>query len=310
VPEPAAADAPELAILIGFPGSGKSTFYAQRLAATHAHVSKDVMPRSADKRARQCRLLEAALGRGRSAAVDNVNATRAAARGLIASVTYLACRVARRARTTCARFARSARFVVDAAAAASVTMPQEEIDMLKHAFVTVGMVLGFASVALGQAADTPFQVRAIASLKSKDAIVVSNDGASSTVASPQNGRACVNTYAFASDSGQLLDCCACPVPANAQFSIAIISDLLENPKPKPKSVVLKLMASTGTAGVCNPTTVATGSNVLMTGMVAWKGETPFTPATLSAAELSAILNQCTTKQPSGRICSSCVLPAG
>jgi predicted kinase len=42
------------------------------------------MPRSADKRARQCRLLEAALGRGRSAAVDNVNATRAERAELIA----------------------------------------------------------------------------------------------------------------------------------------------------------------------------------------------------------------------------------
>jgi predicted kinase len=70
------APAPELAILIGFPGAGKSTFYAEHLAETHVHVSKDAMPRSADKRARQRRLLEAALRAGRSVAVDNVNATR------------------------------------------------------------------------------------------------------------------------------------------------------------------------------------------------------------------------------------------
>ena len=181
--------------------------------------------------------------------------------------------------------------------------------MLKHAFVVVGLILGFAGVVHAQALDGPFQVRAVPSLKSKDAIVVSNDGASSTVASPQNGLVCANTYAFASDTGLLLDCCSCPVPANAQFSIAVLSDLLENAKPKPKSVVLKLMATTGTSGVCNPTTVGTGSNVFMTGMVSWwKGETPFTPATLSAAELSAVSTQCTTKQPSGRICSSCVPP--
>ena len=67
----------ELAILIGFPGAGKSTFYAERLATTHVHVSKDAMPRSADKGTRQRGLLETALRAGRSAAVDNVNATRA-----------------------------------------------------------------------------------------------------------------------------------------------------------------------------------------------------------------------------------------
>ncbi len=67
----------ELAILIGLPGAGKSTFYAQRLAATHVHVGKDTIPRSADKRRRQRRLLEDALRAGRSVAVDNVNGTRA-----------------------------------------------------------------------------------------------------------------------------------------------------------------------------------------------------------------------------------------
>ena len=60
--------------------------------------------------------------------------------------------------------------------------------------VTSGLVLGVAAVAFGQAADTPFQVLPITTLKSKDAASVSNSGASSTVASPQNGTLCANVY--------------------------------------------------------------------------------------------------------------------
>ena len=32
-------------ILVGLPGAGKTTFYRERFAATHRHVSKDLMPR-------------------------------------------------------------------------------------------------------------------------------------------------------------------------------------------------------------------------------------------------------------------------
>jgi predicted kinase len=63
----------ELAILVGIQGSGKSTFYRQRLAATHEHVSKDLMRSARDKNRRQRELIEAALRQGRSVAVDNTN---------------------------------------------------------------------------------------------------------------------------------------------------------------------------------------------------------------------------------------------
>jgi len=59
----------ELVILIGLPASGKSTFYRERLAATHALVSKDLLPRGA----RQGPELERALAKGASVAVDNTN---------------------------------------------------------------------------------------------------------------------------------------------------------------------------------------------------------------------------------------------
>ena len=43
------------------------------------------------------------------------------------------------------------------------------------------------------------------------------------------------------------------------------------------------MSSTGgtNAADCNPATVATGANVLATGLVAWKGTERFQPATLT-----------------------------
>jgi predicted kinase len=67
--------APELAILIGLPGAGKTTFFESRLAATHVHVSKDRLKSARDKQARQMTLVEDALAGGRSVAVDNQNGT-------------------------------------------------------------------------------------------------------------------------------------------------------------------------------------------------------------------------------------------
>ena len=65
----------ELVLLVGLPASGKSTFYHERFADTHVHVSKDLIPRSADKAKRQRRLIEEALAEGRSVVVDNTNAS-------------------------------------------------------------------------------------------------------------------------------------------------------------------------------------------------------------------------------------------
>ena len=68
----------EVVLLIGLPGAGKSTFYRSRFSTTHAHVSKDLMPRSArHKGARQGRQIAQHLAKGRSVVVDNTNVTRA-----------------------------------------------------------------------------------------------------------------------------------------------------------------------------------------------------------------------------------------
>jgi predicted kinase len=68
---------PEVVILIGLPGSGKSTF-ARATFPSHEYISKDAFPPGArDKQARQDRALHAALAAGRSAIVDNTNVTTA-----------------------------------------------------------------------------------------------------------------------------------------------------------------------------------------------------------------------------------------
>src|SRR5919198_4615548 len=67
---------PEVVILVGLQGSGKSTLFRERFAGTHVHISKDRLPRSADKRRRQRQLIGEALSKGQSIAVDNTNPTR------------------------------------------------------------------------------------------------------------------------------------------------------------------------------------------------------------------------------------------
>src|SRR5215470_12042874 len=57
----------ELVILIGLPGAGKSSFYRDRFAATHVHVSKDLMRNRRNRQTRQLALIDAA--RRRNAAV-------------------------------------------------------------------------------------------------------------------------------------------------------------------------------------------------------------------------------------------------
>ena len=85
--------APELAILVGLPGSGKSTFFRERLAATHEHVSKDLMPNVRRKGERQLQLVDRALAEGRSVAVDNTNPARADRAPLIAAARARGARV-------------------------------------------------------------------------------------------------------------------------------------------------------------------------------------------------------------------------
>jgi predicted kinase len=73
----------ELVILVGLPAAGKSTFYRQRFAATHALVSKDLLA-IRNKGSKQEALLREALAAGQSVVVDNTHPTLADRAALIA----------------------------------------------------------------------------------------------------------------------------------------------------------------------------------------------------------------------------------
>ncbi|MDB5308982.1 MAG: hypothetical protein JWO38_3184 [Gemmataceae bacterium] len=74
----------ELVVLIGLQGSGKTTFFRDRFAATHRHVSKDLIRNNRRPGRRQRQLIEEAFEAGESVAVDNTNPTVADRAELIA----------------------------------------------------------------------------------------------------------------------------------------------------------------------------------------------------------------------------------
>ena len=65
----------ELVILVGLQAVGKSTFFRQRFAATHEHVSKDLFRNNKNPQRRQAQLVEVALKGGSSVVVDNTSPT-------------------------------------------------------------------------------------------------------------------------------------------------------------------------------------------------------------------------------------------
>lgn len=63
----------ECVILIGLPAAGKSTFFRERFAGTHDHVSKDLLRNNRRPQRRQEQLIAESLAAGRSVVVDNTN---------------------------------------------------------------------------------------------------------------------------------------------------------------------------------------------------------------------------------------------
>jgi predicted kinase len=73
----------ECVILIGLPAAGKSTFYRERFAGTHDHISKDLLRNNRRPERRQEQLLVESLSGGRSSVIDNTNASVASRAPLI-----------------------------------------------------------------------------------------------------------------------------------------------------------------------------------------------------------------------------------
>ena len=83
----------ELIIFVGLQGAGKTTWYREHLAATHVHVSKDLMPNARNRDTRQQQQIEEALKSGRSVVVDNTNPSVDSRAPLIAAGHRLGARV-------------------------------------------------------------------------------------------------------------------------------------------------------------------------------------------------------------------------
>ena len=56
----------ECVILIGLPASGKSTFFRERFAGTHDHISKDLLRNNRRPQRRQEQLIEESLAEHRA----------------------------------------------------------------------------------------------------------------------------------------------------------------------------------------------------------------------------------------------------
>lgn len=70
-------------ILIGVPAAGKTSFYLERFAGTHDHVSKDLLRNTRRPQRRQEQMLTESLASGRSVVIDNTNPSAAVRAPLI-----------------------------------------------------------------------------------------------------------------------------------------------------------------------------------------------------------------------------------
>lgn len=160
---------------------------------------------------------------------------------------------------------------------------------------TLTMILGCSTVWAQSAAtlDTPFQVRVVPKLRKADLITLTSTGAVGAASM------CAHVYAF-EPGGQLVACCSCVVAPNMLRSLALGADVFEGAKP-PKAATFDVLGAVTVGGTCN----AAAPGALATGILASKGELPFTPSTLSAGELNSLVTRCGFLHATPGICPAC-----
>ncbi|HME07664.1 MAG TPA: hypothetical protein VKG25_11455 [Bryobacteraceae bacterium] len=175
--------------------------------------------------------------------------------------------------------------------------------------------LAFSAVAFAQnpiTADAQFQVRYASNLNIGDSLVnITNSGASGQTI-------CANLYTF-DPAEELISCCTCSVTPNALVSLSVLKSLVSNPLTPaiPTSVVIKILASTGSCNAAAAAPLAAGllawgttihANSATTPISYFGTETAFSPATLSAAEYTHITSTCGFIQGNGSgfgLCRGC-----
>jgi hypothetical protein len=161
-----------------------------------------------------------------------------------------------------------------------------------------------------------YQARYTANLPAGDSFVDITNAGTST-----EGNLCANIYTF-DPSEELISCCSCSVTPNGLQSLSVRNSLINKPLTPaiPTAVVVKVVASTGTA-TCNAATVTAAS--LRPGLRAWgttlhalpttpttygTTEAPFSFGDLSSTELAHVTQVCAFIQADGSgfgICKGC-----
>ena len=180
--------------------------------------------------------------------------------------------------------------------------------------------------------DGAYQVKVFANLQAGDSIInIGNTGAGASGTSPfgVGGNLCVNVYVFSPDE-QEIACCSCLVTPNAVQTMSG-RQLVSRPiTPSiPSAITVKLLATaagTGAApcdpsapGALVPALLAFGVTLhaapvggsIAAGTFATT-ETPFTPSTLSAAELTRLTTLCGFIRANGTgfgVCPGCTVGA-
>jgi hypothetical protein len=135
--------------------------------------------------------------------------------------------------------------------------------------------------------------------------VTNLSGTSATV----GGAICVNLYAFSPDE-QMVACCSCPVTPDELVSLSVAQDIASStltPR-RPTSLVIKLLATVPAGGTCAGSAATVEIATLAPGLAAWGTtahstgalgtgpwvitETPFTPSTLGAGEITRLGSAC------------------